>query len=77
MYRIFTSLYPPSPPPHPKPDVFIFQCDLLNLEAGYLIRYSVLLRAGWSGDRIQMGAKIFLQVQTDPGAPPGFMCSVM
>jgi hypothetical protein len=33
-------------------------------------RYSDWLRAGWSGDRIPVGARFFARVQTGPGAHP-------
>ena len=37
---------------------------------GWRSRYSDSLRAGWSGDRIPVGARISAPVQTGPGAHP-------
>ena len=39
-----------------------------NLGCGYLIQYSDWLRAGWSGDRIPVGARFSAPVQTGSGA---------
>ena len=43
----------------------------INNGPGYLRRYSDSLRAGWSWDRIPVGAKFFAPFLTVPEAHPG------
>jgi len=42
----------------------------MSQRAGYRRRHSDCLRAGWSGDRIPVGARFSAPVQTGPGAHP-------
>jgi hypothetical protein len=51
-------------------DVFINSFTNQIKGPGQLSRYSDLLRAGWSGDRILVGARFSAPVQTCPGAYP-------
>ena len=39
-------------------------------ELGSLSKYSDSLQAGWSGDRIPVGARFSIPVQTGPGTHP-------
>ena len=73
--HLYLPLHHPLLPLEPKTYIFIFQCDLLNLEPGQFIRYGDWIPPGRSGDRIQMGPSFSYPSKPTLGAPPSFICS--